>query len=62
MTEGGESGDDGDKASRMTEGGVEDDRRGIGMKIANDNSKLSFLLFLLSFLRKQESSLGCCGV
>ena len=46
----------------------EDDRRGIGMKIANDNPKLSFLLpfchscspsvipaLLLSFLRKQES-------
>ena len=39
--------------SRMTEGetsgtSVEDDRRGLGMKIANDNPKLSFL-------RKQES-------
>ena len=34
---------EGEKA-RMTEGGGEDDRRGIGMKIANDNPKLSFLL------------------
>ncbi len=56
--------------SRMTEWGKsEDDRRGIGMKIANDNPKLSSLLpfsvipaLFLSFLRKQESSLGCCGM
>ena len=40
---------------------VEDDRGGIGMKIANDNPKLSFLLPFCHSCESQESSLDCCG-